>query len=80
MNSTLQAEQRMNTSVINYPGFQTLPKAVKKMLLVSEAHFFEQPAPHPQEQRVLAQEIRSNQGLRSFLVNPLMNMRIPLAV
>jgi len=24
-----------------YPGFQELPKGVRKMLLVSESHFFE---------------------------------------
>jgi len=35
----------MNTTILNYPGFQTLPKGIKQMLVVSEAHFFEQPAP-----------------------------------
>jgi hypothetical protein len=36
----------MNTTILNYPGFQTLPKGVKQMLLFSEAHFFEQLASH----------------------------------
>jgi hypothetical protein len=41
----------MNTTILNYPGFQTLPKGVKKMLLVSEAYFFDEPASHRMEQR-----------------------------
>ena len=40
----------MNTTILNYPGFQGLTKGVKQMLLVSEAHFFDQPAPHYKEQ------------------------------
>jgi hypothetical protein len=30
----------MNSIVWTYPGFQTLPKGVKQMLVASEAHFF----------------------------------------
>ncbi len=41
----------MNTTILNYPGFQTLPKGVKKMLLVSEAYFFDEPASHRMEQK-----------------------------
>jgi hypothetical protein len=41
----------MNTTIMNYPGFQTLPKGVKKMLLVSEAYFFDEPASHRKEQQ-----------------------------
>jgi hypothetical protein len=44
-------ERPMNASILNYPGFQTLPKGVKQMLVASEAHFFDQPAPHYKEQR-----------------------------
>jgi len=41
----------MNATILNYPGFQTLPKGVKKMLLASEAYFFDEPAPHRMEQK-----------------------------
>ena len=41
----------MNTTILNYPGFQTLPKGVKKMLAVSEAYFFDEPASHRMEQK-----------------------------
>jgi len=46
----------MNTSILNYPGFQTLPKGVKQMLVASESHFFDQPAPHRKEQNRAAQK------------------------
>lgn len=32
----------MNT-ILNYPGFQALPKGAKQMLLASEEYFFEEP-------------------------------------
>jgi hypothetical protein len=38
----------MDTTILNDPGFQTLPKGVKRMLVASEAYFFDQPAPHPE--------------------------------
>jgi 1,6-anhydro-N-acetylmuramate kinase len=31
----------MNSTILNYPGFQTLSKPIKRMLLVSEEHFFQ---------------------------------------
>jgi hypothetical protein len=37
----------MNETILNYPGFQSLPKGAKQMLLVSEAHFFLEAVPHP---------------------------------
>jgi hypothetical protein len=46
----------MNATILNYPGFQTLPKGIKQMLVASEAHFFDQPAFHPKEQRSAARE------------------------
>jgi hypothetical protein len=52
MNRTLHVEQPMNTTILNYPGFQTLPKGVRQMLLVSEAYFFNEPAPVHQEREV----------------------------
>ena len=36
----------MNTTILSYPGFQSLPKGIRRMLVASEAHFFDQPAPH----------------------------------
>jgi len=41
----------MNTTVLNYPGFQSLPKEIKQMLVVSEAHFFDQPASFHRKQK-----------------------------
>jgi hypothetical protein len=78
MAGTLQTEEQMNSTILNYPGFQTLPKGVKQMLLVSEAHFFDQSAPHHKEQNVVAQEMRPNQGLRNFSASPLINLGIAL--
>ncbi|HEY3855375.1 MAG TPA: hypothetical protein VGO67_13370 [Verrucomicrobiae bacterium] len=37
----------MNETILNYPGFQSLPKGAKQMLLVSEAHFFDEAVAHP---------------------------------
>ena len=39
----------MNETILNYPGFQSLPKGAKQMLLVSESHFFEEAVPHPMQ-------------------------------
>jgi hypothetical protein len=50
MKASLDAQQPMNTTILNYPGFQTLPKGVRQMLLVSEAFFFNEPASDHQEQ------------------------------
>ncbi len=55
----------MNTTILNYPGFQTLPKGVRQMLLVSEAYFFNEPASNHQEQKVMAK--RANRGSKDFL-------------
>ena len=68
----------MNTTIMNYPGFQTLPKAVKQMLLVSEAHFFEQPAAHHQEQNGKAGEVAAYRNLRDLLRGPLIRVNIAL--
>jgi hypothetical protein len=65
MNITLHAEQLMNTTILNYPGFQTLPKGVRQMLLVSEAYFFNEPASQHQEQKVTAR--RANRGAKDFM-------------
>jgi len=80
MNSTLQAELPMNTTILNYPGFQTLPKGVKQMLLVTEAHFFDQPVSHQQQQKWVPQPMRMNRGLRAFLRSPLIKVALALDV
>jgi len=50
----------MNTTILNYPGFQTLPKGIKQMLLISEAHFFDQLEPRFFEQKGAAQVTRAS--------------------
>ena len=68
LNATLHVEQPMNTTILNYPGFQTLPKGVRQMLLVSEAYFFNEPASDHQEQKVAAR--RANRGSKDFMAIP----------
>jgi len=70
MNATLHAEQPMITTILNYPGFQTLPKGVRRMLLVSEAYFFNVPALDHQKQKVAAR--RANRGSEDFMGIPLL--------
>ena len=38
----MQSHQTMKLIMTTYPGFQTLPKGVKQMLLVSESFFFDE--------------------------------------
>jgi hypothetical protein len=78
MNTTLHAEQPMNTTILNYPGFQTLPKGVRQMLLVSEAYFFNEPASHHQEEEVVSW--RANQGSKDFMGIPLLPAAFALNV
>ena len=49
MNTKLQ-KGTMDTTILNDPGFRALPKGVRRMLVASEAYFFDQPAPHLQAQ------------------------------
>jgi hypothetical protein len=39
----METNQTMKLIMMTYPGFQELPKGVKKMLLVSETFFFDEP-------------------------------------
>ena len=41
----------MNTTILNYPGFRTLPKELKQLLVASEARYFDQPASFHRNQR-----------------------------
>jgi hypothetical protein len=62
MKHRMTEEGPMNATILNYPGFQTLPKGIKQMLLVSESHFFDPPVPHYTEQENAAQAARSNRA------------------
>jgi len=68
----------MNTTILNYPGFQALPKGTKQMLLVSEAHFFDQSASHHREQIGTDQEMRTSRGFKVFLTSLLVTMGIAM--
>ncbi|MGO8700031.1 MAG: hypothetical protein ACLQVY_20260 [Limisphaerales bacterium] len=58
----------MNQTILNYPGFQALPKGAKQMLLVSESYFFEEGPPPGQLYRyALAPILKTNQGLKTLL-------------
>jgi hypothetical protein len=78
MNETLHAEQPINTTILNYPGFQTLPKGVRQMLLVSEAYFFNEPAPDYRQQEVAARRV--NRISNECMGIPLMNAGMTLEV
>jgi hypothetical protein len=39
--------KNMNSITATYPGFQALPKGVKRMLLESESYFFDEAKPLP---------------------------------
>ena len=78
INATLHAEQPMNTTILNYPGFRTLPKGVRQMLLVSEAYFFNEPAPDHQAQKVAAR--RAIQDAKDFMGIPFLPAAIALDV
>jgi hypothetical protein len=58
----------MNATILNYPGFQTLPKGVKQMLLVSESYFFEEgPAPRQFYRSALVPILKTNRSLKLLL-------------
>jgi hypothetical protein len=65
----------MNETIMNYPGFQNLPKGIKQMLLISEAHFFDQPLSHPNEQKGMAQEMRTKGGFHILMTSLLKSGR-----
>ena len=52
----------MRTITLAYPGFQALPRGVKKMLVVSESFFFGEndrtKTAHPQPVQVLVQSVQ----------------------
>jgi hypothetical protein len=70
-------EENMNTSIMNYPGFQNLPKGARQMLLFSETHFFNEDAARPAAQADAARERRSRQALRSLMTRLTIAAGIP---
>jgi hypothetical protein len=42
--------KNMNSITATYPGFQALPKGIKRMLLESESFFFDEAKPLPNTQ------------------------------
>jgi hypothetical protein len=52
----------MRTITLAYPGFQTLPRGVKKMLVVSESFFFGESdtskTPHSQPVQIIVQSVQ----------------------
>ena len=78
MNATQHAEQSMNTTILNYPGFQTLPKGVRQMLLVSESYFFNEPAASQPMKKFITKRI--NRGSRDFMGIPLLPAKVALDV
>ncbi len=41
----------MNATILNYPGFHRLPKAIRQMLVTSEDHFFTDAQPEIGDQK-----------------------------
>jgi hypothetical protein len=66
MNTTSQADFQMSTTILNYPGFQTLPKGIKQLLVASEAHFFDQPVSQQLEQQAVAECAAARRGFKPF--------------
>jgi hypothetical protein len=60
----------MNTTILNYPGFQTLPKEIKQLLVASEAHYFDQPASFHRNQREDGPPQRLGHASRRVLACP----------
>jgi hypothetical protein len=59
--------EAMNQTILNFPGFQNLPKGAKQMLLVSEAHFFEEAALHPMPVNIPVRSANANMGFTVLL-------------
>jgi hypothetical protein len=38
----------MKSTIVNYPGFQDLPKFIRQMLVMSEEYFFHDSQPRPE--------------------------------
>ena len=78
MNATRHVKEHKNMTILNYPGFQTLPKGVRQMLLVSEAYFFNEPASRHIEQTVAS--TRANRGSTDIMGILLLPMKMEVDV
>ncbi len=78
MKETLHTDQPVNTTILNYPGFQTLPRGVRQMLLVSEAYFFNEPASDHRERKLVS--MRANRDLNNLMGIPSINAAVALEV
>jgi len=67
MNTLIETGHQMNETILNYPGFQNLPKGVKRMLLASETHFFDQPTSH--HENPATAETRTHRHFTEFLTS-----------
>jgi hypothetical protein len=72
MNATLYAELPVNMTTLSYPGFQSLPKGVRQMLLVSESYFFNEPPPERQEQKLAVRVKRVCRSGKDFMGIPML--------
>ena len=59
----------MNTTILNYPGYQELPKGAKQMLLASEEYFFEESSSSHGAKLMAAQRAVSSGGIKVFLAS-----------
>ena len=67
MISTLQNEPPVLTTIFNVPGFQSLPKRIRQMLVVTEAQLFAQAAPHYPER--VERDSTARLALETFLMS-----------
>jgi hypothetical protein len=71
MNTSSQAEQQMNTTLLNHPGFQSLPQGVKRSPLAARPHSPNPPVPHQQRQKGAAPQTGSQLKRAQPLNRPL---------
>lgn len=53
----------MNSFIYSYPGFQTLPRGIKQMLVTSEDNFFKNARPTP----INRKNVKGKSGLAAIL-------------
>ena len=62
-----EGTEAMNQTILNFPGFQNLPKGAKQMLLASEEYFFEEAALHPMPVNIAVRSVSVNTGFTVLL-------------
>jgi hypothetical protein len=78
MKTLIETGHQMNETILNYPGFQNLPKGVKRMLLASETHFFDQPASHCQYEKPETAVTRVHRHFTELLTGQWVKARVVL--